>query len=209
MCERCTALATLRRRPCRRERNRLCASPTVSGTPYSASFPAVPAVFTATRSAASERLLGGFWQVNFGEVYRILDRLGAEDLIEQVSRGGAKSRKTYRITDRGRQSLDAFILETPTDAPRPLRHDLAVKLLFATPEQLPDVLALIRHQREIYAKQLQNVGRERRKLERLRGDGFVTGLLIDGVELNVRAELAWLEEVAAKLKARYAPPPAA
>jgi DNA-binding PadR family transcriptional regulator len=156
-----------------------------------------------------ERILGGFWQVNFGEVYRLLDRLCTEDLIEQVARGSGASlttRKVYCITDKGRQSLDAFILETPADAPRPLRHELAVKLLFATPQQLPEVLALIHYQREVYAKQLQLVGYQRRKLQRLAGDTFVTGLLIDGAELTVRSELAWLEEVAAKLKARYGPP---
>src|SRR5947208_16210391 len=75
-----------------------------------------------------ERALGGFWQVNFGEVYRILDRLVDEDFIEQVE-NRRKSRKLYRITDRGRASLDAFILEPPTDAPRPLRQELSIKLL--------------------------------------------------------------------------------
>src|SRR5207253_1121621 len=29
-----------------------------------------------------ERVLGGFWQLNFGEIYRILDRLVDENLIE-------------------------------------------------------------------------------------------------------------------------------
>ncbi len=48
-----------------------------------------------------ERTLGGFWQLNFGEVYRLLDRLEEENLIEQVSRGDSGTRKVYRITGRG------------------------------------------------------------------------------------------------------------
>jgi len=154
-----------------------------------------------------ERMLGGFWQLNFGEVYRILDRLVGEDLIEQAATESERTRKVYRITDKGRRSLDTFILEPPADAPRPLRHELAVKLLFAGPEQLPDLLGLIRHQRGLYARQLRLVGIQRRKLQRLPLDGFVTSLLIDGVEFSVRAELSWLEEVAQKLRARYASPP--
>jgi hypothetical protein len=42
-------------------------------------------------------------------------------------------------------------------------------------------------------------------VQRLRGDTFVTGLLIDGAELSVRAEITWLDEVAQKLRARYRP----
>jgi PadR family transcriptional regulator AphA len=153
-----------------------------------------------------ERVLGGFWQLNFGEIYRIIDRLIEEDLIELVERGKPTGRKIYRITDKGRQSLDSFIIEPPTDAPRPLRQELAVKLLFGSPDQLPDLLQVIRHQREAYVRQLRLVEVQRRKVQRLGDDGLVTGLLIDGVELSVRAELAWLDEVAQTLRARYAQP---
>jgi PadR family transcriptional regulator AphA len=107
-----------------------------------------------------DRMLGGFWRLNFGEVYRILDRLVEEELIEQIATQSLsqRARKVYRITDKGRQSLDAFILAPPTDAPRPLRHELAVKLLFAGPERRGAILDLVRHQREVYARQLQLVG---------------------------------------------------
>ena len=155
-----------------------------------------------------DRILGHFWQLNFGEVYRVLDRLVEENLIEQVATRHDTNRKVYRITDNGRQSLDAFILEAAPDTPRPLRHDLAVKLLFAGPEQLPELLGLIRHQRDLYARQLRLIGTQRQRLQHLPFDSFVTKLLIDGAELNVRAELTWLDEVAAELKARYAPPSA-
>jgi DNA-binding PadR family transcriptional regulator len=151
-----------------------------------------------------ERVLGGFWQLNFGEVYRILDRLVDENLIEQIN-SGARAKKVYRITDKGRRNLDAFLLEVPGDAPRPLRHELAIKLLFSTPDRLPQLLESVRHQRSVYLRALQRVGAQRAKVKRLGDDGFVTGLLIDGVELNVRAEIAWLDGIAEKLRARYSP----
>ena len=31
-----------------------------------------------------DRILGHFWQLNFGEVYRVLDRLADEGLLEKV-----------------------------------------------------------------------------------------------------------------------------
>ncbi len=151
-----------------------------------------------------ERILGTFWQLNFGEVYRVLDRLAEEGLIEEVLRETDSKRKVYRITLKGRQSLDDFVLAPPTDAPRPLRQELAVKLLFASPKHLPDVVKLIEMQREAYMRQLSQLGVQRRRLARLPVDSFVTNLLIDGAELSVRAELTWLEDVAQKLKEREA-----
>src|SRR5262245_15625409 len=68
-----------------------------------------------------ERVLGHFWQFNFGEIYRVLDRLAEAGLIEHVVIDSSSPRKLYRITDRGQLSLDAFVREPPTDAPRPLR----------------------------------------------------------------------------------------
>jgi DNA-binding PadR family transcriptional regulator len=148
-------------------------------------------------------MLGNFWQVNFGEVYRVLDRLAQDGLIEQVLEDAESSRKVYRITEKGQQSLDDFILAPPTDAPRPLRQELAVKLLFAGPTRFPEVLRLIDHQRDAYMKQLYLLGVQRRRLTRAAVDGFVTTLLIDGAELAVRAELAWLDDVTQKIRERF------
>jgi DNA-binding PadR family transcriptional regulator len=155
-----------------------------------------------------ERTLGGFWQLNFGEIYRVLDRLTEEDLIEQVAAGrGDTGRKVYRITDKGRQSLDAFVLEPATDAPRPLRQELSAKLLFATPDRLDDVLRVVSHQRAAYLRHLHALGVQRSKLARLAGDHSVTQMLIDGAELHARAEIAWLDDVTERLRVRREPSP--
>ena len=153
-----------------------------------------------------ERVLGNFWQLNFGEIYRVLDRLSEMDLIEQTVLEPGSNRKLYRITEQGRQDLDDFVLAPPGDVPRPLRQELAVKLLFATPEQFPKVLRLIEHQRKAYLRQLHLLGTQRRRLERAEMDGFVTGLLIDGAEMSVRAELAWLDDLTQKVRDRLGPP---
>jgi DNA-binding PadR family transcriptional regulator len=150
-----------------------------------------------------ERLLGHFWRLNFGEVYRILDRLSADGLIEQVSDGSESARKVYRITEQGQQSLDDYVLSPQTDAPRPLRQELAVKLLFASRDHLPELLKLVERQRDAYMQELHKLGTERRKMRRAPFDAFVTHLLIDGAELSARAELTWLDEVAKRLADRY------
>lgn len=152
-----------------------------------------------------DRYLGSFWQLNFGEIYRVLDRLAADGLIGQTVAEAGSNKKVYRITKKGKRSLDDFILAPPTDVPRPLRQELAVKLLFAATSRVPQLLDVIAQQRQIYMEQLGSLSVQRRKLRRLPVDGFVTGLLIDGAELQVRAELAWLDHVAHKLKERFSP----
>ena len=151
-----------------------------------------------------ERVLGHFWQLNFGEIYRVLDRLAEGGLIEQLLLEPSTNRKLYRITEKGKRSLDAFIVAPPTDVPRPLRQELAVKLLFAGPERLAEVLHLIDYQRRAYMRQLHSLESQRRRLRRVPVSGFVTSLLIDGAELSVRAELAWLEDVTRKLHEQVA-----
>ncbi len=151
-----------------------------------------------------DRILGHFWQLNFGEIYRVLDRLAADGWIEAAVGQPGSSRKIYLITDKGRQNLDAFILEPPTDVPRPLRQEIAVKLLFAGKERLPELIRLINSQRDTYLHQLHLLTVQRRRLRRIPMDAFVLGLLIDGAEFSVRAEFAWLDHLCQKLKERFA-----
>ena len=150
-----------------------------------------------------DRLLGHFWQLNFGEVYRVLDRLSTDGWIEEVAGRATPRRKVYRITEEGKRSLDDFIEQPPTDLPRPLRHELAVKLLFARADRLPHLIRLIDAQRDTYLQELHLLAVQRRRLRKLPYDGFVLSLLIDGAELSVRAEFAWLEQVCQKLKERF------
>src|SRR2546427_10259502 len=98
-------------------------------------------------------MLGHSWPPNFGEISRIRDRLSDDGLIEHVLAAPESSRKLYRITGHGQRSLDTFILEPPTDVPRPLRQALAVKLLFAGTDRVPQLLGLIDHQRRAYLRQ--------------------------------------------------------
>jgi len=150
-----------------------------------------------------DRILGHFWQLNFGEVYRVLDRLAADGMVDAAFGKPGSNRKVYRITDKGRTSLDSFVLEPPTDVPRPFRQELAVKLLFASAAHLRELVNLIETQRETYLEQLHLLGAQRRRLRRIPMDAFVLGLLIDGAESSVQAELAWLDHVCQKLKERF------
>ena len=150
-----------------------------------------------------------FWSLNYGQLYRTLDRLERAGLIggTEQFQSGRPSRKVYRITASGRQSLDDWLLLPPTYEPRPLRDELSVKLLFLTDAKHNETLALIRSQRAIYLQHLARLTKRRSVLEEAgQGDSFVTRLLLVQADMRVRADLAWLDLVEQELLQRSGKP---
>jgi hypothetical protein len=123
-------------------------------------------------------------QLNFGGVYRVLDWLATEGLIEHVLAESDSSRKLYRITE-GPAQPRRFVLMPPTDAPRPLRQELAVKAV-RRPRELPELLRLIDPVRA-YMRQLSRGGSAAVARQ---VDAFVAAARRRR-GLSVRAELAW------------------
>jgi DNA-binding PadR family transcriptional regulator len=151
-----------------------------------------------------ERVLGAPWRVKLGEIYRVLEHLAAERLVEPVPTTGYTTQKRYRITPRGVQVFERFLLAPPTDAPVPMRQELMVKLAFVTAQRLPALLRWIAQQREAYVGQLRDIGAQRRKLaQHPDADTFLTRVLLQGAEYHTHAELAWLDEAALRLRERF------
>jgi len=158
-----------------------------------------------------DALYGEFWSLNYGQLYRTLDRLERAGFIEGTEQfqSGRPSRKVYRITASGRQSLDDWLLLPPTYEPRPLRDDLSVKLLFLTDAKQTETLDLVRDQRAIYLQRLARLTKRRSVLEEAgHDDSFVTRLLLVQADMRVRADLAWLDLVEAELLQRTGKPDA-
>jgi DNA-binding PadR family transcriptional regulator len=148
-----------------------------------------------------DALYGDFWSLNYGQLYRTLDRLERASLVESTEQvqSGRPTRKVYRITATGRQSLDDWLLLPPTDEPRPLRDELSVKLLFLTEPRRKETLALIRSQRAIYLQHLARLTKRRSLLDESGDDMVVTNLLLLQADMRVRTDLAWLDLVEKEL----------
>lgn len=71
------------------------------------------------------------WQISYGQIYPELKRLVDLGLAEQEpgSRGG-RTRHVYRITERGREALAAW-LANPIDTPLEMRDEMMLKLFFS------------------------------------------------------------------------------
>jgi DNA-binding PadR family transcriptional regulator len=148
-----------------------------------------------------ESLCDDFWEINYGRLYRILDQLdqaGDLDSRDQVQRG-KPSRKVYRITERGRQTLDDWLLQPVSDDPRPLRDELSLKLLFVDSADIDAIARLIKQQRGIYVTRLARIVRRRKRLDKAGLGTRVTSLILDGAEMRVHADLAWLDHIERKI----------
>ena len=142
-----------------------------------------------------------FWEINFGSLYRILDLMAQSGEIELLGtpETGKTTRKLFRITSKGKQTLDDWLLLPVDDAPRPLRDELALKLLFITPDRLEVLGEQIRRQRSIYMGQLNRLIRNKRRLEKAGFDARITKLVMEGGESRLLADLEWLDVIERKL----------
>ncbi len=138
-----------------------------------------------------------FWELNYGRLYRLLDHLeqaGDLDVVQEVQRG-RPNRKVYRITKKGEKNLDDWLLQPVSEDPRPLRDELSLKLLFLDEKNTDAMYDQIRQQRSIYLKKLARIGRRRRRLEKAGVNMKLAGLVLDGAEMRVEADLAWLDHL--------------
>lgn len=148
-----------------------------------------------------EALSDDFWQINYGRLYRVLDVLDKSGDLSAMTepQENRPNRKVYRITERGRKTLDDWLLQPVYDGAKPLRDELALKLLFLERSNLDAMNELIKQQRSIYITRLARIARRRRRLEKIGLDGTVTEWIMDGAEMRVKADLAWLDHIARKI----------
>ena len=153
---------------------------------------------------------GGFWQLNFGQIYSTLDRLDREGFVERVAEVDSESpdRKVFRITVRGRSGLDDWV-KRPVAHPRPLRDDLLVRLLFCDRSSPEPVARMIARQRDVYELEMRKLTERKTDLCKLDlgKHAVVTDLLMDAALFHAEAELRWLSHVEQKLSRSWSQDP--
>ena len=76
---------------------------------------------------------------------------------------------------------------------------MVLKLLFLGPDDIDRVYEIVKQQRSIYLTRLARVTRRRRRLEKAGVNMRATEMILDGAEMRVRADLAWLENIERRL----------
>jgi len=75
--------------------------------------------------------LGPFWHPNIGQVYQLLHDLERRRLIaRRDERQGTRSRRRFRLTDRGERALRLWLARRPSWPP-PIRDEIFVRFLAA------------------------------------------------------------------------------
>jgi DNA-binding PadR family transcriptional regulator len=152
-----------------------------------------------------DALYGEFWALNYGQMYRTLDRLERAGLIEGFDELQTRrpNRKVFRITRQGRKRLDAWLVTPASQEARPLRDEVSLKLLFLADGQLDEIRAVISTQRTLYLQHLARLAKRRSRADGDSREEFVMRLLLSQADMRVRTDLAWLDLVEAEVGKRF------
>ncbi|MEU2074383.1 MULTISPECIES: PadR family transcriptional regulator [unclassified Streptomyces] len=145
-----------------------------------------------------EQLLGAAYpQPNVGQVYVTLGRLEKSGLIEgeDVEQSGRPNKRTYRLTEAGREAVSAWFEET-ADEPR-VRDEFFMKLALAPLSGLADPITLINRQRRRHLNTMRTLSRLAASEDR---GNKIAQLLIEGAMLHLQADLDWLERCQEELE---------
>jgi DNA-binding PadR family transcriptional regulator len=155
--------------------------------------------------AAYEGELVPTGNLNYGQVYTTLERLGREGLLahEVVSQAERPDKKVYTLTRTGRKELKDW-LAAPSPLDLDLRNETFLKLMLSRRLEDADPLAVLAVQRRAAFERLHEVQEARARAER-EGEALQTVLLLELAALRLEAFLKWLErceKVLAKEKGR-------
>src|SRR5260370_35477023 len=75
-----------------------------------------------------EAMLGGTWEVNIGQVYTTLQRLGRDGLVRPAGERGDRGKLLYELSDAGRKALNEWLAQ-PASGPQELPQGLHLKRL--------------------------------------------------------------------------------
>jgi DNA-binding PadR family transcriptional regulator len=149
-----------------------------------------------------ESLTGGLWELNAGQIYSTLERMLKDGLVElDADEGPGEDRKIYRVTPDGLAELDTWLARPPLKA-RPMRDEIYVRLGLLVEKDVARALDLLESQRRVYHLQLAELTREKIKTAKANGpERMRREMMLDAALLHVDADLKWLENCEARLRA--------
>ncbi|MEV8273931.1 PadR family transcriptional regulator [Microbacterium sp. NPDC077184] len=153
--------------------------------------------------AEFDRRTGSTWPLNVGQIYNTLDRLERDGLVR---RGDADElgHVYWHITETGRIDVRTW-LDEPVARTAGTRDALAIKLAVAATLPGVDAADLVRRQREVSARILEEL-RASHLLDAATDDAedFARSLIREAVVFQAEAEVRWLDHLAGVLAQRPA-----
>ncbi len=157
-----------------------------------------------------EQITGGFWELNYGQIYQTLDRLESEGFVTYTTlqEDNVPDKKVYAITEAGRGALQAWLAH-PEPRPRPLRDELFIRLAVMSAGEVSPIFTLLEAHAQIYLAKMQTLTEAKTLLREAAltpvgaglPEALVEELLIDAALFHAEADLRWLEHCEARLRA--------
>ncbi len=143
-----------------------------------------------------EEAASDLWTLNIGQVYGALAWLERDGLVVLDIDDG--ERKSYRITEVGRKSLEEWLL-MPEQHSAQARDEVTMKMLLALASGATEPAQVVAAQRE---SATAAIGRFTRSKAGLEEDDLAALIQLDRLVLAARAELDWLDLVESRMEAR-------
>src|SRR5256884_1269631 len=142
-----------------------------------------------------EAMLGGTWEVNIGQIYPALQRLGRDGLVRPVGRRGDRGKQSYELSPEGHKALDQWLAEADSGLQQ-LHEGIYVKLLHAARIANGGLQQMLARPKRAYLQRLRDLNRLE---ERARRDGRIDlARLVRGALLHTEADLKWMDELSSE-----------
>jgi DNA-binding PadR family transcriptional regulator len=155
-----------------------------------------------------EQLTGGFWELNYGQIYQSLDRLSEEGYVNFTveQEDNVPDKKVYAITEEGKRALKEWLATPEEPRPRPLRDELFIRLAVMSSKDITPMLELISQHQQVYLEKMQELTQSKRELAKARrgrsasSDDLIEELLVEVALLHAEADVKWLELCESRLR---------
>ena len=137
-----------------------------------------------------ESSTAGAWPLNAGQVYTTLSRLQRDGLV-QGAEEDAPERRSWRITEEGRQALVEWY-DSPVDD-RSSRDELVIKVLVALASGEENMARVLQTQRGATMGRLQKYTRHKMEMAPGADEGLPQALMLDALILRAESEIRWLD----------------
>lgn len=111
----------------------------------------------------SDEVLAGFWNENFGHIYPTLKKMLDNGMIEVISGETGEKKILYAITEKGKQELQLWLMESTEQ--QPVRSEFMLKLLFSSNRPKEEVISMLEDYKKSYVEKLNAYQAMLNKLE--------------------------------------------
>ena len=161
-------------------------------------------MYGAQLKAEFENRTDQTWPLNIGQVYTTLNRLERDGLVEGAGEPDADGRIPYRLTESGREEVQAWWAHPVAHDATPPRDELPIKLAMAVTSPGVDVRAIISTQRSQTLTHLRELNKKkpRRTLADKTTPAGPAELVLEAQIFSAEAQLRWLDYAEERLMRR-------